>query len=87
MKAQLDMDQLAQFNPKLHKQIQENPESLLQLQEVLFAHEKHAELAAAQEAVQAVAENYQYKKPNVYAVPFLWAFATPVFAATAAALI
>lgn len=50
----------------------------------------HAEAAALQESMTAVAEaasNASIKQPKVYSLPFIWAYGAPVFNATAAALI
>ena len=46
-----------------------------------------AEVAAAAQAVAAAAENFAYKPPKVYSLPFIWAWGAPVFSATASALI
>jgi len=43
------MDELRQFNPKLHAQIEQNPEILLDLKQVVADHEAHAEAAALAE--------------------------------------
>jgi hypothetical protein len=47
MKGKIDMEALKEFNPKLYGEIEKDPQNLLKFQEVLFAHEKHAEVAAA----------------------------------------
>jgi len=36
------MDELRRFNPKLHAQIEHNPNVLLELQQVMADHEAHA---------------------------------------------
>ena len=46
LQSKIDMDELRQFNPKLHAEIAKNPEILLDLQKTVQEHEIHAEAAA-----------------------------------------
>jgi hypothetical protein len=57
------------------------------LKHIVEEHEATAEAAAATEAIAAAAEQYAYKPPKTYTLPFIWAWGQPVFAATASALI
>ena len=52
----IDMAELKQFNPKLHAQIEKDPNLLLDLQDTIMAHEEHAAAAAMAEAATAAVE-------------------------------
>ena len=86
----IDMNELRRFNPKLHAQIESNPEILLDLQQIVADHEIHAEAAAVAESITAateVASQAALKPIKTYSLPFIWAWGAPVFNATAATLI
>lgn len=82
----IDMEALKEYNPKLHAQIAENPQHLLELQNLLIANEAQAKVEMATQAMQTAAENLQYKPPKVYSLPFLWAYFAPVFSFTAVSI-
>ena len=52
----VNMEELREFNPKLHAMIEQNPEILFDLQQVVADHEAHAEAAALAEQVSVAAE-------------------------------
>lgn len=79
----VDMEELKKFNPKLHEQISENPERLLELQDVILSSKAHENVEMAAQAMQLAAENLQYKPPKVYSLPFIWAYFAPIFTFTA----
>ncbi len=51
------MDSLKQYNPKLHDQIVNDPQSLLALQDVLIQSDSSAKAELAMQAMQTAAEN------------------------------
>jgi len=50
------MPELQQFNPKLHKQLTEQPELILDLKNIILENEAKGDLSADAEAVEAASE-------------------------------
>jgi len=86
--AQLDMKELYKFNPKLHDELKENPQAVLELKEIIFETMKMGDDMAESQAYEAAADDLQQqKKPKSYTLPIFWSMFAPVFDFTAAKLI
>ena len=83
----VQMDELKKFNPKLHRQLTETPELILDLKDTIMANEVQADAEAATQAAAAASDDLGYKPTKNYALPFIWAYFAPVFSVTAGALI
>ena len=83
----IDMNELAQFNPKLHQKLEQKPELILDLKEVIMANESAGDQMANAESVSAAADGLQQKPVKNFSMPFIWAYFTPVFTVTAAGLV
>ena len=81
------MNELKEFNPKLHDKLEHNPELILDLKEVIMANEASGDQMATAEAVTAASDGMQYKPQKNFSMPFIWAYFTPVFTVTAAGLV
>ena len=80
------MSDLAKFNPKLHAQLTEKPELILELKDLIMNNEAASSAAAATEAATAATAE-GYKPTKNYALPFVWAYFAPAFTVTAGALV
>jgi membrane protein insertase Oxa1/YidC/SpoIIIJ len=84
---EIDMDELKQFNPKLYRQLRDNPHQILELKTTIFQNLEKTDLAASAEAAAATAESMQYKPKKVFSLPIFWAWMSPIFSVTAAGLV
>jgi hypothetical protein len=81
------MNELAQFNPKLHQKLEQKPELILDLKDIIMANESTGDQLATAESVAAASDNMNYKPQKNFSMPFIWAYFTPVFTVTAAGLV
>jgi hypothetical protein len=55
------MDELAQFNPKLHSKLEQKPELILDLKEVIMANDSVGDEMATAESAAAASDSLGYK--------------------------
>ena len=57
----IDIQELKDFNPKLHQKLETNPELILDLKEIIMANEAQGDQMASTEAINAASDSLQYK--------------------------